>query len=360
MAGLWLACLAGCRQVPIGVAAGSAPSIEAVETVDRVVDEFADLDDSETIQAKDDETWVRPALLPASEAESFERRVPEARHTRFRPQFAYNQVAGRFVSIGDDETGDCAGTLVHEDDDAVDAWDAEDEPPCFTFRDDCRELLPTLWADTCSVFTWENAIVLGAAAGGTIALREHADGDVREYTAEFPLRWGTGSQTLRNFGEFSYQLPVLFGLYGISMWGRHEKLHEFSKAVICAYGISAVATVAVKGVTDTQRPTDQYQDGRWGFPSYHASSTFCIAAVADEYYGWPVGLPCYVLAGLVGWSRIDQREHDLSDVFFGSVLGFVIGKSVAGAHLERYGNYRVYPYYDPVVRGVGFTLSTTY
>jgi hypothetical protein len=78
--------------------------------------------------------------------------------------------------------------------------------------------------------------------------------------------------------------------------------------------------------------------------------------VVDEYYGWPVGLPCYVLAGLVGWSRIDQREHDLSDIFFGSVLGFVIGKSVAGAHLERYG-YRVYPCVDPVVRGVGFTFS---
>jgi membrane-associated phospholipid phosphatase len=284
---------------------------------------------------------------------------PSAR-SRFLAHVDYDPVEGQFVVADEPDGGDCAGPLEYDDDEAGDLSCCDDSPPCFTLREDWETLFPTLWADTCSVFTWENAIILGAAAGGTLALREHADGDVRDYTAEFPLRWGTGSQTLRNFGEFSYQLPVLFGLYGVSLWGQHEKLHEFSKAVICAYGISAVATVAIKGVTDTQRPTDQYQDGRYGFPSYHASSTFCIAAVADEYYGWPVGLPCYVLAGLVGWSRIDQREHDLSEVFFGSVLGFVIGISVAGAHLERYGNYRVYPYVDPVIRGVGFTLTTTY
>lgn len=249
---------------------------------------------------------------------------------------------------GDGDPAECPG------------WLGEECLPRFTMRDDFDDLFPVLWDDVCSVFTWENAAILGVAAGAAVAIRDNLDGDVRQYTAEDPIRWGTGSKVLRNFGEFSYQLPVLFSVYGVSLWTQDAKLHEFSKAVLCAYGVSALATVTIKAATNTQRPTNQFQDGEYGFPSYHAASTFCIAAVVDEYYGWPAGLPCYVLAGLVGWSRIDQREHDLSDVVFGSVLGFVVGKSVAGAHLERYGNYSIYPYYDPVVRGVGFTFSTTY
>jgi hypothetical protein len=226
----------------------------------------------------------------------------------------------------------------------------------FTFGDDVRTLCPTLFCDAVACFTWTNALILGASAGGAIAIRENLDGEVRAYTAEHPLRWSEGSQVLRQFGEFSYQVPALFAVYGWSLWSQDEHMHEFSKAVISAYAISAVTTVAIKGITDTHRPTDQFQDGMYGFPSYHAASTFSIAAVADEYYGWPVGLPCYVLAGLVGWSRIDQREHDLSDVVFGSILGFVIGKSVAAAHMDGVTGCQITPYYDPATRALGATF----
>lgn len=231
------------------------------------------------------------------------------------------------------------------------------EQSTISSKDDALGLPSMLWNDTLSLFTWKNALVLGAAAGGAVAVRDNLDQPVRRETAEHPLRWGEGSKVLRQFGEYSYQVPVLAGVYGLSLWLEDERLHEFSKAVISAYAINAIATVAIKGVTNTQRPTDQFENGHYGFPSYHASSTFAIAAVADEYYGWPVGLPCYCLAGLVGWSRIDQREHDLSDVLFGSVLGFVIGKTIAAAHLERNASITVLPYYDPVYRASGVTFE---
>jgi hypothetical protein len=230
-------------------------------------------------------------------------------------------------------------------------------PAEISLREDLKQLPRMLWDDNLSLYNWQNAIILGAAGGGAVAVRDNLDQRVRNETAEHPLRWGEGSVVLRQFGEYTVQVPALAAVYAVSLWTDDDKLHEFSKAVISAYSLSAMYTVALKGITNTSRPTTQFENGHYGFPSYHASSTFSIAAVIDEYYGLEVALPVYVLAGLVGWSRVDQREHDLSDVLFGSVLGFVVGKTVAAAHLEKYSNFRVTPYYDPVSHGGGVTVE---
>ncbi len=232
-----------------------------------------------------------------------------------------------------------------------------DDPTEISFREDLKQLPRMLWDDNLSLYNWRNAIILGVAGGGAVAVRDNLDQPVRNYTAEHPLRWGEGSVVLRQFGEYTVQVPALATVYAVSLWTDDDKLHEFSKAVISAYSLSAMYTVALKGITNTSRPTTEFENGHYGFPSYHASSTFSIAAVVDEYYGWQVALPVYTLAGLVGWSRIDQREHDLSDVLFGSVLGFVVGKTVAAAHLDKYSNFRVTPYYDAINHGGGVTVE---
>ena len=68
-------------------------------------------------------------------------------------------------------------------------------------------------------------------------------------------------------------------------------------------------------------------------------------------------MPLYALAGLIGFSRIDTRDHDLSDVVFGGVLGYVIGKSVSGKAL--FGDSRVHllPYVHPTEGAAGVMLD---
>ena len=129
-------------------------------------------------------------------------------------------------------------------------------------------------------------MVLGIGAGVSLGLREDADGEVRAWTARSPDRWGDGSLVLRQFGEFKWQVPVLLGGYSLSLWRQDDSLHEFFRSTISAYTLTSLTTVAIKGITDTQRPSNEFEDGRFGFPSFHASSTFAIAANIETWYGW--------------------------------------------------------------------------
>ncbi|HID23847.1 MAG TPA: phosphatase PAP2 family protein, partial [Planctomycetaceae bacterium] len=191
-----------------------------------------------------------------------------------------------------------------------------------TVRQDVRSLFPSLWEDVRATLTWPNLLILGAAAGVSVAIHQDWDGKVRDYTAEHPDRWGEGSKFLGALGGPSVQLPVLFGTYGYSVAAQNDELHDLMLTMINAYAITTTTTVLIKAAVNTERPTPDWNGGQFGFPSYHTSSSFSFAAVLDEYYGPKVGLPAYALAGLIGWSRIDERDHDLSDVFFGAVLGY--------------------------------------
>src|SRR5262249_54962718 len=121
------------------------------------------------------------------------------------------------------------------------------EPPPICFWDDFKGIPRMLWDDNCALYNWPNAIVLGIGAGAAVAIRDNWDQPDREETVENRLRWGEGSEVLRQFGEFSYQLPVLFSVYGLSLWCEDDQLHEFSKAALSAYGLSGMYTVPIKG-----------------------------------------------------------------------------------------------------------------
>lgn len=68
----------------------------------------------------------------------------------------------------------------------------------------------------------------------------------------------------------------------------------------------------------------------YSFPSGHATSAFSVATVIAEHSKeFLVDLTAYGMATLVAMSRIQKNKHWLSDVFIGSVIGFLIGKKVS-------------------------------
>jgi hypothetical protein len=233
-------------------------------------------------------------------------------------------------------------------------------PPPITFRDDAWAFLPRVAHDAWGVVNnWDNLIILGTALGGSLALRGNVDASVRNWTGEHPDRWGEGSKLIGDIGVVQYQLPVIFGVYAFTVWHQDDYEHQMMTSLISAYTIFGVSTLAIKGIADTSRPSDTWNGGKYGFPSWHDGSMFAMSAVIDDYEGHWIGVPLYILSGLVGFSRIDTRDHDLSDVIFGGVLGYVIGKSVSGRAL--YGDSRVHilPYIHPG-EGAGVMLDTSF
>lgn len=72
-------------------------------------------------------------------------------------------------------------------------------------------------------------------------------------------------------------------------------------------------------------------NGGLSFPSGHTTQAFALASVISEHADrpWVTGVS-YGLAGLVGLARVEQRQHFVSDVVAGALIGTFMGKAVVG------------------------------
>ena len=83
---------------------------------------------------------------------------------------------------------------------------------------------------------------------------------------------------------------------------------------------STAVTLALKQVIDKRRPNGQCCDS---FPSGHSTVAFAGAAFIQKRYGWEYGIPAYLGAGFVAWSRVDADKHHVEDVVAGAAIGIL-------------------------------------
>lgn len=214
-------------------------------------------------------------------------------------------------------------------------------------RNDLKRTFFTLDDDFLAFWKPRNVLFVGAGLGLGIGLRQSVDEDTRGYVSRHPRRWGSFSESLGIMGNTEYQFAAIAALYGFSFKTENAELMEFTQLLMRTYTLTGVSTVAIKAIANTDRPSDRWMNGQFGFPSAHSSTSFAIAATIEEYYGPRAGIPAYLLAGLIGWSRIDEQNHDVSDVVFGAVLGYAIAKSIAGNHLRGDSRIQIFPWTDP-------------
>jgi len=84
-----------------------------------------------------------------------------------------------------------------------------------------------------------------------------------------------------------------------------------------SYGLTVGTTLVLKVSIDETRPNG----GHYSFPSGHTSSSFSCAEFLRERYGWRYGLPAYLAATYVGYSRVASDNHYTHDVVAGAAIG---------------------------------------
>ncbi len=127
-----------------------------------------------------------------------------------------------------------------------------------------------------------------------------------------------------------------------------EGRKQFYYSFFCTFTI----TQSLKYTINSQRPEG---NGGHSFPSGHTSSAFQGATFLQRRYGWRYGLPAYIGAAFVGYSRVEGEsdKHYPGDVLAGAALGVISGYWFT----ESPKNYSVSPIIDQGHYGVSLKLK---
>jgi membrane-associated phospholipid phosphatase len=218
-----------------------------------------------------------------------------------------------------------------------------------------RTLPKNLITETKRSFWGWNLVVILAGAGTAIVLSQtdidkriqDALGNPKSALAEIGYIGGHGI-TVSGIAALTYTLGRLTS---------NERTITTGKALIEAQILTFGVTSITKLSTGRKRPSGDKNRFSSSFPSGHASASFALASVIDVMYGHKIGIPLYAFAGFIGFSRIVDNEHFLSDMLFGAVLGTVIGRTVAGVYKkEQNTNTSLLPYTTGDSIGLSFSF----
>ena len=202
------------------------------------------------------------------------------------------------------------------------------QEPATPWTDDrpFTRMAQNLGRDLVSMAGVDTAVI---AAGGGLAAAASRSSDDRL------ARWAQEAGNQRSYtpigsllGNQWLQGGAAIATYAIGKVQHSPEAAHIGSDLIRAQLLNGVFTTTLKIATTRQRPSG----GKRSFPSGHASATFASATVLGDHYGWKVGVPAYAFAGFIGWTRVRDREHWLSDVVFGSALGIVAGKAITRGH----------------------------
>ena len=130
-------------------------------------------------------------------------------------------------------------------------------------------------------------------------------------------RHGLGRQ-LRDRAGPVWSSVFVAGMFTAGRLSDGPRFRAMTYDMLDAAIVNFAYTEVIKVAVGRERPNGE--DNK-SFPSGHTSNAFALAAVAERHYGWKLGVPAYLLAGVVGASRIQQDKHYLSDVVAGAMLG---------------------------------------
>jgi hypothetical protein len=95
-----------------------------------------------------------------------------------------------------------------------------------------------------------------------------------------------------------------------------EGLWQFGKS----FSTTIATTHILKHLVQKPRPVGD----NLSFPSGHTAASFAGASFIQKRYGWKYGLPAYLAASYVGWSRVAADQHYSEDVIAAAALAIYV------------------------------------
>jgi len=154
---------------------------------------------------------------------------------------------------------------------------------------------------------------------------------------QVPASWHPTSLNISDACTYG-TAAVAGGIYFTGLFTKNEHAQESGIRTAEATVDSVLMYGVMKAVFQRQRPytgvgEGKFFSGNWtngSFPSGHAMFAWTIAStVAHQYHSVPLDLLLYGLASSVSVTRVTAGQHFPSDVFVGSILGYLIGDYVA-------------------------------
>jgi len=124
---------------------------------------------------------------------------------------------------------------------------------------------------------------------------------------------------------------VAVGVWGIGELTKHRLVTHVGSDLIRVQVMNGILSRGLKIAVDRPRPTG----GGHAFPSGHTSASFATAGVLHQHFGWKAGAPAYAAATFIGYTRLRDRAHWLSDAVFGAALGLASARAVTRDHQSQ-------------------------
>ena len=179
--------------------------------------------------------------------------------------------------------------------------------------------------------------------------------EFRHESMELNEMW-ISSKRADNFFEYGdgmgkATIPVVasIALIAAGRLGRAWSVESFGSDLLRAQAITGILTRSMKMAINRTRS----DGGTYSYPSGHTSSAFTIAGVVYKDLGPIWGIPAFVGASYVGFSRLQENKHYVSDVIAGAVLGSYISFKISNKSGHR-ASYHIVPVAGSRWRGISF------
>lgn len=212
---------------------------------------------------------------------------------------------------------------------------------------------------------WTLAGASAAAVIGTALLLDHSVD--RAVSNHANASWDRAAKNIQNLGA-APSVVIAGGTYLAGVVFKNPEVRATGIDTMVTMGIAQLLiTLPLKELAGRSRPSTNLGthdfhplNGGQSFPSGHTTQAFALASVISEHADRPwVSCLSYGLAGLVGLSRVEQRQHFMSDVVAAGLIGTFVGKTVVAYNqkLRADAHLKVTMSVTPLLQPGGYGLS---